>query len=76
MVDPGLPWSPRSVAVAVAVALGTGTIPAELATILTAHSWTICKDGLARTPEQRTGRGLHSFLSHIELEEVPVPGLE
>ena len=33
-------------------------------------------DGTARTPEARTGQGMNSFLSHFELGEVPVPGLE
>ena len=43
---------------------------------LAAHSWTVRKDGTARTPEERTGQGLHFFLSHLALGEVPVPGLE
>ena len=72
MVNPGLPRSPRSVA----EALGTGTIPAELAAILAEHSRTVRKDGTERTPEERTGRGLHSFLSHLALGEVPVLGME
>ena len=72
MVDSGLPRSPRSVV----EALGTGTIPADLAAILAAHSRTVRKDGSDRTPEERMGRGLHSFLSHLVLGEVMVPGLE
>ena len=72
MVDLGLLRSPRSVA----EVLWTGTIPAELAAILAAHSWTVRKDGTARTPEECTGRGMHFFLSHIALGEVPVPSLE
>ena len=72
MIDLGLPQSPRLVA----EALGTGTISAELATILVAHSQTVGKDSSSRTPEERTGRGLHSLLSHLALGEVPVPGLE
>ena len=56
--------------------LGTGSIPTELATILAEHSQTVRKDGLARTPEERTGRGLHAFLSLLALGEVPVPGLD
>ena len=72
MVDLGLLRSPRSVA----EALWTGTIPAELAAILAAHSWTVRKDGTARTPEECTGRGMHFFLSHIALGEVPAPVLE
>ena len=72
MVDPGFPRSPWLVA----EALGTGTVLADMDAILAAHSRTVCRDGLARTPEERTGRGLHSFLSHIVLGEVPVPILE
>ena len=72
MFGMGLPRSPWSVA----EVLRTGTIPAELAAILAAHSLTVRKDGSARTLEECTGRGLHSFLSHIALGEVPVPGLE
>ena len=53
MSDTRLTRSPRSVA----EVLGTGSIPAELAAILAEHSRTVCKDGLARTPEERTGRG-------------------
>ena len=71
MVDPGLPRSSRLVA----EALGTGTISAELTAIPADHSWTIRKDGSAHTPEERTSGGLHSFLSHLALGEVPVPGL-
>ena len=59
-----------------AEALGTRTIPAELAAILAAHSQTIHKDGSTRMPEERTGWGLHSFLSHIALGVGQVPGLE
>ena len=72
MVDPGLPqtlWS-------VAVALGTGAILAGLALILVAHSRTVRMDGTARTPEERSGRGLHPFLAHVVLGGVPVPGLD
>ena len=72
MVDPGHPRSPRLVA----EVLGTGSILAELAAILAEHSRTVCKDGSVHTPEERTGRGLHAFLSHLALGEVPVPGLE
>ena len=72
MVDTGLPRSPRSVE----EELGTGTIPAELVAILAAHSQTVRKDRTARTPEERTGRGLHSFLFYLVLGEVPAPGLE
>ena len=72
MVDPGLPRSPWLVA----EALGTGSIPANMAAILTEHSRTVRKDGTARTPEECTGRGLHAFLSYLALGEVPVPGLE
>ena len=72
MVDTRLTWSPRSVA----EVLGTGSIPAELEAILAEHCRTVRKDGLARTLEERTGWGLHAFLSHITLGEVPVPGLE
>ena len=72
MVDPGLRRSPRSVV----EVLGTGSIPAELVAILAEHYQTIRKDGTARTPEERTGQGLHSFLSNLALGEVPVPGLE
>ena len=71
-VNPGLPQLPRSVA----EVLGTGSIPAELAAILVEHSWTVRKDGRARTLEERTGRVLHAFLSHLALGEVPIPGLE
>ena len=63
MVDPVLPRSPRLVA----ETLGTGTIPVELATIIAVHSQTVRKDGLARTLEERMGRGFHSFLSHLAL---------
>ena len=58
MVNPGLPQSPRLVA----EALGTGSIPANMAAILTEHSRTVRKDGTAHTPEERTVRGLHAFL--------------
>ena len=63
---------PRSVA----EVLGTGSILAELETILVEHSQTVRKDGLARTQEECTGRGLHTFLLLLALREVPVPGLE
>ena len=33
-------------------------------------------DRTACTLEERSGRGLHSFLLHLALGEVPVPGLE
>ena len=33
-------------------------------------------DRTPRTPEERSSRGLHSFLAHLELGEVPVLGLE
>ena len=59
-----------------AEALGTGANPAELATILVAHSQTARMDGTPRTPEERSGRGLHSFIAHLAFGEVPVPGLE
>ena len=72
MVNTGLPRSPRLVL----ETLGTGTIPADLAVILVAHSQTVSKDGTACTPEECMGRGLHSFLSHLALGEVPFPGLE
>ena len=72
MVDSGLPLTPWSVA----EALGTRTIPAELAAILMAHSRTIRMDKTPCTPEEHWGRGLHSFLAHFALGEVPVPGLE
>ena len=72
MANTRLTRSPRSVA----EVLGTGSIPAELAAILTEHSWTFVKDGVERTPEERTCRGLHAFLSRLALGEVPVPGLE
>ena len=72
MADSRLTRLPRSVA----EVLGTGSIPAELAAILAEHSWTVPKDGSARTPEERTGRLLHAFLLHLALGEVPVPGLE
>ena len=72
MADTRLTRSPRSVA----EVLGTKSIPAELAAILAEHSWTVRKDGSARTPEERTGRVLHAFLSHLALGEVPVPGLD
>ena len=72
MVDLGLSRSPQPLA----EALGTGTIPAEVAVILAAQSRTVCKDGSDCTPEERTGQGLHSFLSHLVLVEVLVPGLE
>ena len=59
LVDPGLLWSPRLVV----EALGTGTIPADLAAILTAHSWTVRKDSSACTPKERTFRGPHAVHS-------------
>ena len=68
MVNTGLLRSPWSVA----EALSIGTILVELFTILAAHTRTIRKDGTARTPEERMGRGLHSFLLHLMLGEVPV----
>ena len=72
MVELGLSRSPWSVV----KVLGTGSILAELAAILAKHSWTVRKDGTARTPEERTGQGQHAFLLHLALGEVPVPGLE
>ena len=69
MVYLGRPQTPQSVA----EALGTGAIPAA---ILVAHSHTIRMEGTARTPEERLGQGLHSFLAHLVLGEVPVPSLE
>ena len=72
MVNQGPPQTPHSVA----EALGTGAIPADLAAILAAHSRTVREDGTARTPEERSGRGIHSFLAHLALGEVPVSGLE
>ena len=60
----------------VAEVLGTGSILDELAAILAEHSRTVRKDGSAHTPEERTGRGLHAFLSLLALGEVPVPGLD
>ena len=72
MVDPGLPRLPRSVA----EVLGTGSILSELAAILAEHSWTVHKEGLVRTPEERTGRGLHAFLLYLAFGEVTVSGLE
>ena len=72
MADTRLTWLPQSVA----EVLGSGSIPADLAAILAEHSRTVRKDGLARTPEERTGRGLLAFLTLLALGEVPVPGLE
>ena len=72
MADSRLTRSPRSVA----EVLRTGSIPAELAAILAEHSRTVRKDGSTLTPEERTGRVLHAFLSHLALGGVPVPGLE
>ena len=72
MADSRLTRSPRSVA----ELLGTGSIPAELAAILAEHSRTVRKDGSARTLEERTGLGLHDFLSLLAVREVPVPGLD
>ena len=45
--------------------MGTGTIPAELTAILVAHSQTVRKDGTARTPEECSVRGIHSFLAQL-----------
>ena len=56
--------------------LGTGLIPSELVAILTEHSRIVRKDGSVRIPEERTSWGLHVFLSHLALGEVPVLGLE
>ena len=72
MVDPGLPRSPRLVA----EVLGAGSIPADLAAILAEHSCTVYKYRTARTTEDPTGWGLHTFLLHLVLGEVPVPSLE
>ena len=72
MVDPGLPHLP----LLVAEVLGTRSILAELAAILAEHSRNLRKDGTARTTEERTGRGLHAFFSHLALREVTVTGLE
>ena len=33
-------------------------------------------DGTPRTPEEQLGRGINSFLAHLALGEVLVPGLE
>ena len=71
MVNLGLSRSPWSVA----EVLKPRSIPAELAAILAEHSQTICKDGTERNPEERMGRGLNAFLSHLALGEVPFPGL-
>ena len=72
MVDPGLPQTPQLVV----EALGTRAIPAELSAILAAHYRTVCTDGMSCTPEERSVRGQHSFLAHLKLGEVLVPGLE
>ena len=72
MVNQGLLRSPRSVAEVV----GTRSIPAELVAIFAEHSRTVRKDGLACTPEERTGREMHAFLLHLALGEVPVHGRE
>ena len=72
MVKSALPRPPRLVA----EALGTGAIPANLAAILAAHSQTVYEDGTACTPEERSGRGIHYFLAHLALGEVPFLGLE
>ena len=66
MVYLGLQRTPQSAA----EALGTGAVPADLAAILVLYSRT------ARMPEERSGRGLHSFLVHLALGEFPVPSLE
>ena len=72
MIDLGLPRTPWEVA----EALGTRKILSKPAAILAAHSGTVHMGGTARTSEERLGRGLHSFLVHLALGEVPVPGLE
>ena len=66
MVYLGLQRTPQSAA----EALGTGAVPADLAAILVLYSRT------ARMPEERSGRGLHSFLVHLALGEVLFTGLE
>ena len=72
MVEPAPPRTLRSVA----EALGTGAIPDELSSILTAHSQNVCMDGTSHTPEERSGWRIHSLLAHLVLGEVLVPGLE
>ena len=72
MANTRLTRSPQSVA----EVLGAESIPAKLAAILAEHSRTVCKEGSACTPEERTGRGLHAFLSLLALGEVPIPGLD
>ena len=71
MADPGPPRPPRLVA----EALGTWAIPAELAAILAAHYQNVHENGTACMPEERSGRVIHYLLAHLELGEVPVPGL-
>ena len=72
MVDQGPPWSLRSVS----GDLGTGAILAKLAAILAAHSRTVCKDGTTCTPEERSGRVIHSFLPQLAMGVDLIPGLE
>ena len=72
MVNPGPPRPPRLVA----EALGTRSILAKLAAILTDHSRTVREDGAALTPEKRSGRGIHTFLAQLASGVDPVPGLE
>ena len=60
----------------VAEDIGTGTIPADLAAILVAHSQTVHEDGTDRTPEERLGRAIHSFLAQLASGVDLIPGLE
>ena len=72
MVNP----SPPRLTQLVAEALGTGEIPDEVSTILTARVWTVHKDGAALSLEKRSGRGIHYFRAHLALGVDLIPGLD
>ena len=72
MIDTGPPWPPRSVA----EDLGTMEIRVELSAIITDQSYTICKDGMALTPDQRSGWGIQSLLVQLASGVDPFFGLE
>ena len=72
MVNLGTLRPPRSGA----EALGNGAIPAELATILAAHSRTVREDGTACTLEVRSVRVIHYLLAELASGVAPIPSLE
>ena len=66
------PRVPRSVG----EALGTGRLLDALIKILASHFLMVCEDVRGVSTYKCTGRGLHSFLAHLELVVDPVSGLD